>query len=293
MNTTIQNPVAAVASAMNPVTAKDIAEKLGMSLSTVKQYMSPGYRWSGKGVQLVRKTAEEMGYDPKAALSYGGSIWRGKSRKTGAYHNLSDAPDHIDGPVTLKRIAEIAGVSVPTVQREIKKQAGPIWELALKYGYENFRDPAVIERKAKEKAERKAQEYYKNTPFHSVEERTKYMLYLRSQGYGTFDIARMAGTTPKTVRYHIGSEPVELANQNRAMGQHIRAQKNAARKQYVINKPIREYNKRVEQHNQMKAELNKLQTELLTEKPAIVQAAQMKINFPLVDLHTVQPTALQ
>ena len=290
MNTTIQNPVAAM---NRPVMLKDIAAKLNISLNTVKQYLNPNYPWCGKGVQLVRKTAEEMGYDPHAALSYSGSLSRGRSRKDGTYNNLSNVPDHIDGPVTLRRIAEIAGVSVPTASRYIKSRRGIIWELAQKYGYENSHDPAVKERRAKEKAERKARAYYMNTPFHSVEERTRYMSYLRSQGYGNFEIARMAATTPKTVRFHIGNEPAELAKQNRAMAQHIRAQKNAARKQYVINKPIMEYNKRVEEHNKMKAELAQLQMELLTQKPAIVQAAQTKIDFPLIDLHTVQPTALQ
>ena len=119
------------------------------------------------------------------------------------------------------------------------------------------------------------------------------MSYLRSQGYGNFEIARMAATTPKTVRSHIGNEPVELAKQNRAMAQHIRAQKNAARKQVVINKSIAQYNAKVEKHNKMKAELNLLQTELLTEKPKIMKAAQTEIKFPMVDLKTLQPTALQ
>ena len=43
----------------------------------------------------------------------------------------------------------------------------------------------------------------------------------------------------------------------------------------------------------MKAELNLLQTELLTEKPEIMKAAQTQIEFPEINLKTLTPTALQ
>lgn len=287
----MSNPAASVAALNRPVLPIDIAEKLGLSVGTVKMYLSHKYAYNGKGVELVRKTAEEMGYDPKASLSFAYSLRKGVSRQV--HYDLSNAPEQIEGPITLKKIAEIVGVSAPTVCKAIKKQSGPIWELAMKYGYESSRDPAVKERKAKEKAERKAQKYYLNTPFHSVEERTRYMSYLRSQGYGNFDIARMAGTTPKTVRYYIGSESTELANHNRAMAQHIRAQKNAARKQYVLNKPIREHNAKVEEHNRLKAQVAKMEAELKQQIPAMEKLAAQKIDFPLIDLKTVQPTALQ
>lgn len=66
MNTTINTAPIAVAS--NPVTAEMIAKRLGLSKHTVNQCMrkSKG-NCSQKTVDLVRKTAEEMGYDPKAA----------------------------------------------------------------------------------------------------------------------------------------------------------------------------------------------------------------------------------
>ena len=60
-----------------------------------------------------------------------------------------------------------------------------------------------------------------------------------------------------------------------------------------MNKPIREYNKRVEQHNRIKAELAQLQVALLSEKPEIEQAAQTKIDFPMMQMETVRPVALQ
>ena len=66
MNTTMNNMPVAVYS--NPVTAKMIAEKLGMNVFTVKACLCKNARkMSKEKVNLVRKTAEEMGYDPKTA----------------------------------------------------------------------------------------------------------------------------------------------------------------------------------------------------------------------------------
>ena len=66
MNTTMNNMPVAVSS--NPVTAKMIAEKLGMNVLTVKACLCKNARkMSKEKVNLVRKTAEEMGYDPKTA----------------------------------------------------------------------------------------------------------------------------------------------------------------------------------------------------------------------------------
>lgn len=129
--------------------------------------------------------------------------------------------------------------------------------------------------------------------FSTKEAETARMLALRDAGYSNAEIASKIGRDYQAVLRRLGKQDPELTKQNVAMSHHIRAQRNAARKQYVINKPIMEYNRRVEQHNQMKAELNKLQTELLTEKPEIMKAAQTEIKFPMVDLKTVQPTALQ
>ena len=119
------------------------------------------------------------------------------------------------------------------------------------------------------------------------------MKELRSLGYSNAEIAKAIGRHYLCVLKHIGKQDPELSTQNRAMAAHIRAQKNAARKQYVLNKPIREYNKRVEQHNKLKAEITRMEAELRGQTPAIEKAAKIKIDFPLVDLHTVQPTALQ
>lgn len=68
MNTTINNNAIAVSA--NPVTAKMIAEKLGVSTYTVWCCMGETASKRGlsqKMIDLVHRTAQEMGYDPKAA----------------------------------------------------------------------------------------------------------------------------------------------------------------------------------------------------------------------------------
>jgi len=277
----------------------DIANKLGMSVNTVSQYLSPNYPRNSKGVQIVRKTAEEMGYDSKTALSYCGSLWNGRSRKN---IDFTKVPATIDGPVTQNKIAEIAGTSIATVHRALFGGKGDFCEdirkLATMYGYENPHDPAVKAKREAEKAEQKANAYYLNSPFHTAEERKKYMLYLRSQGYGNFEIARKAGTVPKTVRYWIGSEPAELAKHNRSLAQKIRGQKNAARKVYIRNQKVADFNAKAEQHNAIKAEAERLMAQA-KQMEAVLKPEEQKIvamavpAMPVINLAAVQPTQLQ
>ena len=253
MNTTIQNPVAAVASAMNPavaamtpVTAKDIAAKLGMTQTAVQISLSKARKnVRTPAVVQVMKAAEEMGFKGKG-----------------------DQDVCVDCGNTYTKVN-----SNQLICPECRK-------LRCRENMRQIRSSSVTGG-------------WFGGNFATKEEETARMKQLREMGYSNKEISEKVGRSYVSVWHRIGKQDPELAKQNIAMAAHIRAQKNAARKQYVINKPIREYNKRVEQHNQMKAELNKLQTELLTEKPAIVQAAQTKIDFPMIDLHTVQPTALQ
>ena len=199
--------------------------------------------------------------------------------------------------VTLKTLASMANVTIPTVSRHIKNKKGVSYELALKYGYENPQDPAVKEKRKAEKAEQKAKEYYRGTPFHSAEERKEYMLRLREQGYGNFEIARKAGTVPVTVRRWIGSEPVELAKHNRIMAAKFRAQKNAARKVYLHNQKVADFNMKAEQHNAIKAEAERLMAQAKQMEAALKPeeqkiAAMAMPAVPHVNLATVQPTQL-
>lgn len=212
MNTTIQNPVAAVAAMNRPVSVKDIANVLQFPVGTVGRYLSSSHTAKpGSKAELVKETAAKMGY----------------------------------------------------LNRNQRKQ---------------------------QKAENR---YYRNMPFHSMQEAQDYMRHLRDGGFGNTEIAQRAGVTVVTVRRYIGPTPADLAKHNRMMGQKIRAQKNAARKAYVRNKPILEYNARVEEHNKLKAQVARMEAELKPQMPAIEKAAQIQIAFPMIDLKTVQPTALQ
>ena len=141
--------------------------------------------------------------------------------------------------------------------------------------------------------EKASDKYWHNGNFKTHEEEIARMQELRNMGYSNEEIAKSIGRTRNTVRCNIGKQDPELSKQNRVMANHIRAQKNAARRLYVLNKPIREYNKRVEAHNKMKAEIAKMESELLPQLPTIEKAAQIKIDFPLVNLSTLKPTALQ
>ena len=116
---------------------------------------------------------------------------------------------------------------------------------------------------------------------------------LRAMGYSNQEIAKAIGRSRTYVLDNIGIQDIELSKQNRAMAQHIIAQKNAARKQYMVNKPIREYNRKVEAHNKLKAQVAQMELELKPQINAIEKAAQTKIEFPMMQMETVQPVALQ
>lgn len=200
-------------------------------------------------------------------------------------------------PVTSRDIAAALHLNPSTVKVYLMGNnsggtAQRVMEYAKKVGYDP-KKAAEYGRTHQRAKKVKVESYYHNGNYHTKEAEIARMRELREQGYSNREIAQKLGRNVTMVYDNIGAQDPELSKQNRAMAQRIRAQKNAARKQYVTNKPIIEYNKRVDEHNRIKAELAQLQMELLTQKPAIVQAAQTKIDFPLIDLHTVQPTALQ
>lgn len=243
-----------------PVMLKDVAEKLGMPLVCVKSCMGKKTTMSQAKVDLVRNTAREMGYD--IALSKSWSVKRAASFLK---------------PASQKQCTKCGVLYTPTRFSQLYCPECRV----------------IVNREHVAKAYRKHHKNWQGGNFRTREEEIARMQELRAQGYSNAEIAKAVGRAECTVRANIGLQDTELSIQNRAMAAHIRAQKNAARKAYVINKPIREYNARVEKHNKMKAELALLQVDLLSEKPAIEQAAKTKIDFPLVNLATVQPTALQ
>ena len=202
-------------------------------------------------------------------------------------------------PVTMKDIAKALNLPIGTVHGYLAKnptapfrpgsKVALVRETAKKMGY----NPAAARAYARKTKDGRTVKNWYGGNFKSRQEETARMNELRDLGYSNAEIAKAIGRGYLCVLRNIGKQDPELSNQNRAMAQHIRAQKNAARKQYVLNKPIREYNKRVEEHNKLKAQVAKMEAELKPQTPIVEKAAQTKIDFPLVDLHTVQPTALQ
>lgn len=239
------------AATMNrPVTAKDVAAKLGKPLNAV--YIGLSRAKDGvntPGVMLIKRVADEMGYKGKGDVD--------TCFRCGSIYTKTTNNQHVCPKCGIVRKHEY--------RRDYMRKA---------------------------RGTNIAGGYYGGN-FATKEEETSRMEELRAAGYSNHEIAVKIGRSHYCVLRRIGKQDIELSIQNRNMGQHIRAQKNAARKQYVLNKPIREYNAKVEAHNKMKAEIAKMEAELRPQTPAIEKAAQIKIDFPLVDLRTVQPTALQ
>lgn len=138
MNTTMNNMPVAVSS--NPVTAKMIAEKLGMNVGTVRVCMRKNtLGMSKEKVDLVRKTAEEMGYDPKTVCALSSrNYWaktaeERKARKEASYlltHNFPSKEAETKRMQYLraqgysnKEIAQKVGRCTETVYRRIGAQA--------------------------------------------------------------------------------------------------------------------------------------------------------------------------
>ena len=263
-----------------PVTLKDIAKEVGLSRNTVKCYLDPNYRWNGENVRRVRETAAKMGYSPKEAIKYTGKLSAGKPH---AY-------------LTQQKMADALGTNITYVNRALagtlpnKGLAEKIIKYAEENGYENHTSEAFKARRAAEKA---ANTWYYDTAFHTRQDLIDYMRHLRSLGYGNTEIARKAGVARQTVQRNIGPEPSSLAKHTRAVAQKLRAQKNAARRSYLRNQPIAEYNMQVAKHNELKAKVAAMEAELTAQKPAIEKAAAEKVSFPLLNLSQLSPTALQ
>lgn len=249
--------------ANRPVMCADIAAKLGVPLNSVRGYLAPNSQIQSKKAKLIRQTAEQMGYDPQLAQRYGKGV---NQRKETEY------PE--------KECVKCHTIFLPTSGNQ-------------KYCFACAKETKKERVYAWRKAHPVTPTSYWNGNFKTKAEEVARMEELRARGYSNAEIAKAIGRSYFTVLCAIGKQDHELSKQNVAMGAHIRAQKNAARKQYVINKPIREYNAKVEEHNALKAKVAQMEAELKPQTPVVEKVAQIKIDFPLIDLHTVQPTALQ
>lgn len=280
--------------AMNrPVSCEDIATKLGLSKTTVANCMSErSYRdHKPATVELVRKTAKEMGYDPNRAQAR-----HGVKRNMGKRIDFSTLPTKLESPVSSGSIARLLGVSRCFVSAAINNRAksylaDDIRKAAAMYGIKT-RAQQIKEREEEHARKATANPYYRDTPFRTVQEQIDYMLYLRKNGCGNTEIAKRTGVACMTVRRKIGPTPADLANHNRSTAQTLRAQKNAARKAYIRNAPIAEYNKKVEEHNKLKAQIVQMEAELRPQTPAIEKIAAQKIEAPAMNLTMLSPTPI-
>ena len=146
----------------------------------------------------------------------------------------------------------------------------------------------------------KNRKFYCNGCFHSREEEQKRMLQLREDGYSNMEIAQKIGRHYKTVLLAIGYQPDGITKKNKVMGQKIRAQKNASRKQYVVNEQVTEYNRKVDECEKKRVELKELQITVGNMEKAIkkdekrvTRLANKVIKCPDIELPVVQMTALQ
>ena len=137
--------------------------------------------------------------------------------------------------------------------------------------------------------------FYFNGCFHSRAEEQERMMQLREEGYSNMEIAQKIGRHYNTVLLAIGYQPEEMTKKNHMMGQKIRAQKNASRKQYVVNEKVTEYNRKVEECKQKQIELTALQLTVTNmekaiqkDKKKVTRLAQKTVKCPDIELPVVQ-----
>lgn len=282
-----------------PVLITDITEALGCTKNGVSRAFRPQYPDQTKLAKHIRSECERLGlhYDPIAEAEYYEQL-KAQKRKAKAAANEK----HIDfsaisipsEPVKSQReIGKLIGVRLAVVNRALRGgkdgYSAEIRKLAQMCGYENR---TSAEYKAKKVAEKAANSWWYDTPFHTKGDRIAYFRYLRSQGFGNTEIAKKAGTTRQTVRRNIGSTPADLAKHNRIVGAKLGVVKRMARKQYLRNKPIAEYNAKVDERNALKEKMAKLDAEIAEKQPAIEKLAAQKIPAPQLNLSSLSPTPL-
>ena len=230
-------------------TINDIAEEFGVSKSTVKVYLSDKSKTNFQKAINIREYAKRMGYEPS----------NHKKRK---FNN--------------KNCICCGKTFTPT---NVKQKLCPECGNNARAEYMKAKDKRRWEKK-------KAESYWFNGNFHTKAEETKRMEELRKQGFSNAEIAKKIGRVYQTVYKRIGKQPEEMSKQNVALGQIIRAQKNAMRKQYVINKPIIEYNQKVEELNKVKAELDALQKDIAIKQKIAEKNARAKVKCPGITFET-------
>lgn len=296
MNTTMNDMPVAVSS--NPVTAAMIAEKLGLTVDTVLHCMSKNfYGCSYNTVDLVRKTAKEMGYSRGMASAESMANWKSQCKIKDAEAKAETVQNAINKNkgrrcISQKQIAKDLGISTATVNQALRGN-GPWADHVIRYAKQTeYSNPRSAEAKAKRKEE-KAMDYLMTHNFPSKEAETKRMTYLRAQGYSNKEIAQKVGRCVLTVRRRIGTQEEDMSVENRIYGQKNRAARNAQRRQYVADHTVRTYNGLVTELCDVKTRVAKLETEVQQLKPAAIQAAKISRLQMIEDISDAPSTALQ
>lgn len=263
-----------------------IANTVGLTENTVRLYLCKthdAHVTPGSTVEKVRRVAAEMGYVRRQS--------RGKHDDTiQKIKNILPTLRRVDHPVTSEDIAKALGVYVSTVRKaysknsETSEETGRLIRMAGEtMGYiPGHRKPRTI----------KPEHFYFNGNYHTKDEETRRMEQLRAEGYSNAEIAKKIGRSYPTVVSRIGVQPIDMSKTNRAFSQAISKQKNEARRLYVRNHKIAEYNAKVEEHNALKAKVQMMEAEITTQKNKIDRVAAVQIQIPAMNLQNLQPTAL-
>lgn len=134
----------------------------------------------------------------------------------------------------------------------------------------------------------KGSDYWHCGCFHTKAEEDNHMIELREQGFSNAEIAKKIGRVPITVRRAIGCQPDEMTIKNIQMAGKIRAQKNAERKQYVIDKSVNEYNRLVEEVRSVEAHLAKIKQDLAEKEQAVQKNARRTEKTPSISFATTE-----
>ena len=229
-------------------TIDDIAEEFGVSKSTVRVYLSDSSTMNFPRAISIREYAKRMGYEP-----------------TNHKYKFNN-----------KNCICCGKTFTPTnAKQRYCSECG----INARAEYMRAKDKMRWEKK-------RAEGYWFNGNYRTKTEETARMKQLRAEGFSNAEIAKKIGRSLNTVWRAIGAQPEDMTKQNIALGPKIRAQKNAARKQYLINKPIIEYNRKVAEAEKVQAQLDELKKDLSIKKVAAEKSARAKVKCPSFSLET-------
>lgn len=264
------------------MTMKEMAAAMNLSETTLRVYLSKNR--NSPAERRVKEAAMAMGWVPNYRENA-----KGHRQALGLVENAMPNLQKKDF-CTIQDIADAVGLHIQTVKRayaNTDKRNGEL-EAAIRMAGEKM---GYVPGNAKPRTE-KPVTFYWGGNYHSHADEIARMKQLRDAGFTNKEIARKIGRTYMTVLNNIGRQPAMMTQRSHSLAGTFRTQTTAARAAYLRNKPIADYNAKVEEHNAIKARLHALQAEILTEKPHVENVAKMTVESPQMHLLTLQPTAL-